>query len=88
MNATAGSVMFTVTCSPQVWPEQQVSLLLGDQNIPATPVTVPTGSLTFTATLVAGTYYVRLRVDGVASFLINRSLNPPQFDATQKVTIT
>jgi hypothetical protein len=37
---------------------------------------------------VAGTYYVRLRVDGVDSFLINRSLNPPQFDATQKVTIT
>ena len=88
MNATAGSVTFTVTCSPQVWPEQQVSLLLGDQNIPAAPVTVPTGSLTFTATLVAGIYYVRLRVDGVDSFLINRSVNPPQFDATQKVTIT
>jgi hypothetical protein len=88
MNATAGSVTFTVTCSPQVWPEQQVSLLLGDQNIPAAPVTVPTGSLTFTSTLVAGTYYVRLRVDGVDSFLINRSVNPPQFDATQKVTIT
>ena len=86
--APAGSVAFTVTCSPEVWPPQQVSLLVGDQNIPAPPVAVPTASLSFTASLTKGDYYVRLRVDGVDSLLVNRAVSPPAFDQTQKVSIT
>jgi hypothetical protein len=86
--AAAGSIPFTVTCSPQVWPGQHVSLLLGDQDIAAPDVAVPTGSLSFTASLTAGVYFVRLRVDGVDSLLVDRSVTPPLFDQTQKVTIT
>ncbi len=85
--APAGSVTFAVNCSPQVWPQQQVALLISDQNIAAAPITVQSASLSFTATLAAGTYYVRLRVDGVDSLLVDNSVTPPVFDSTQKVTI-
>lgn len=86
--AAAGSVTFTVTCSPEVWPGQSASLLLSDQDIPASPVGAQTPTLTFTASLVKGDYFVRLRVDGVDSLLVNQSVTPPVFDPTQKVTIT
>jgi hypothetical protein len=86
--AAAGSVTFTVTCSPQVFPGQQVSLLVGDQELAAPDVAVATNSLSFTTTLTAGDYYLRLRVDGVDSLLVDRSVTPPVFDPTQQVTIT
>jgi hypothetical protein len=86
--AAAGSVTFTMTCTPQVFPGQQVSLLVGDQELPAPDVAVATNSLSFTTTLTAGEYYLRLRVDGVDSVLVDRSVTPPVFDSTQKVTIT
>jgi hypothetical protein len=87
-SAPAGTITFTVTCSPEVWPQQKVSLLVGDENIPAPPLGAPTTSLSFIATLTKGDYYVRLRVDGVDSLLVNRSVSPPAFDQTQKVSIT
>ena len=86
--APAGSVTFTVTCNPEVWPEQSVSLLLGDQDLPSPPVTAKVSTLAFTTSLVKGEYFVRLRVDGVDSLLVNRSVTPPVFDPTQKVTMT
>lgn len=88
LTAAAGSVTFTVACNPEVWPQQQASLLLSDQAIDAASITVPVSSLTFTASVTTGTYYVRLRVDGVDSLLVNRAVTPPVFDPTQKVTIT
>jgi hypothetical protein len=30
---------------------------------------------------------VRLRIEGVDSLLVNRAVDPPEFDDTQKVTI-
>ena len=54
----------------------------------APQVSAPTENLSFTATLGAGPYYVRLRVDGVDSKRVNRSVTPPMFDPTQRVTIT
>ncbi|MGH9429916.1 MAG: DUF4255 domain-containing protein [Terriglobia bacterium] len=86
--APAGNVTFTVTCSPEVWPQQSVSLLLGDQDLPSPSVLSKTATLTFTTSLVKGDYFVRLRVDGVDSLLVDRSVTPPVFDPTQKVTIT
>jgi Pvc16 N-terminal domain len=86
--APAGNVTFTVTCSPEVRPEQTVSLLLSDQNIPAAPIVAQTPSLSFTASLTKGDYFARLRVDGVDSLLVDRSVTPPVFDQTQKVTMT
>jgi hypothetical protein len=87
--APAGNITFTVTCSPQVWPEQGATLLLGDREIPANAHPIKTSTLMFAATgVLAGEYFVRLRVDGVDSLLVNRAVVPPAFDKTQKVTVT
>jgi hypothetical protein len=85
--SAGGSIPFTVTCSPDVWPGQHASLLMSDQNVAAPDAGAPTGTLNFTVTLTTGIYYVRLRVDGVDSLLVDRSVTPPLFDQTQKVTI-
>ena len=87
--APAGDITFTVTCSPQVRPEQRAALLLGDREILAEPHPAPTNSVTFLAAgVAAGEYFVRLRIDGVDSLLVDRSVTPPVFDPTQKVTVT
>jgi hypothetical protein len=88
-SAAGPSITYTATCSPEVRPEQRASLLLGDQEVLADSHKTQTPTLTFAAqNLVAGTYFVRLRVDGVDSLLVNRAVTPPVFDPTQKVTIT
>jgi hypothetical protein len=87
--AAAGSITFTVSCTPEVRPQQRVSLLLGDREILAQSFAAPTGTLTFLADdVAAGMYWVRLRVDGVDSLLVDRSASPPVFDPSQQVTIT
>ena len=76
-------------CSPEVRPEQRVSLFLGDREIFAEPHEEQTSSLTFLITdAPVGTYRLRLRVDDVDSLLVDLSKQPPVFDETQKVTIT
>jgi hypothetical protein len=88
-SAAGPAVTYTVTCSPEVRPEQRASLLLADQDILSEPHATQTATLTFKAqNLNAGAYYVRLRIDGVDSQLVDRSVTPPQFDAGQKVTVT
>ncbi len=76
--------------------EQRVSLLVGDRETPFAfpappdPLTAPVSfqDLTFDiGSLPAGPYFVRLRVDGVDSLLINRNVVPPQFDTSQMVVI-
>lgn len=85
---SVGGHMATVTCSPQVMPEQNVSLLLGDREFPVQNHSTKTDTLTFhLADVPAGEYYVRLRIDGVDSLLTDSSVTPPVFDASQKVTI-
>jgi hypothetical protein len=87
--APGPSITYTVTCGPEVRPEQRAALLLGDQEIEAQAHTAQTATLTFQAqNVTAGDYFVRLRVDGVDSLLINRAVTPPVFDATQRVTVT
>lgn len=88
VRANSEVVTLTVRCSPQVRPGQRVALVLDDQEIPAQPHPDPTGTLTFARqSLAAGDYRVRLRIDGVDSRLIDRSVTPPVFDASQSVTI-
>jgi hypothetical protein len=83
-----GDATVNVTCSPEVRPEQQVALLLGSFEISSPTRAAQTGKLSFLIpSAVPGNYIVRLRVDGVDSLLVNRATTPPQFDATQKVTI-
>ncbi len=87
--AAGPSIGYTATCTPEVWPDQYASLLLGDQEILADAHVSQTGTLTFQAqNLSAGVYFVRLRIDGVDSLLVNRAVTPPQFDLTQQVTVT
>ncbi|MDR3415530.1 MAG: DUF4255 domain-containing protein [Nevskia sp.] len=88
-STAAGNVQYTATVSPQVWPQQRVTLMLGGNEFQADPHTTQTGTLTFqTSGLVAGSYWFRLRVDGVDSLLVDRSKTPPVFDPTQQVTLT
>lgn len=81
-------ITFTVECRPEVRPGQRAALLVGDLEIPAEPHPTLTDTLTFVARPIApGNYFVRLRVDGVDSLLVDRSSTPPAFDPDQKVTI-
>jgi hypothetical protein len=91
INATkaGGTVTLSVKCSPKVWQEQEVSLIIGDQVIVADAITVAkTDTLTFkSSNLPSGAQWVRLRVDGIDSILIDRTTTPPSFDATQQIVI-
>jgi hypothetical protein len=86
-------ITITLACSPEVLPAQSVALLLGGDEVPAEPHPAQTGNLSFVAVddppgkFAPGDYFVRLRVDGVDSLLIDRSVQPPQFKGSQKVTI-
>jgi hypothetical protein len=83
-----GKVTLTVTSSPQIFPEQRATLLLGDREIPSRSHPAKTETIIFDVTkATTGDYFVRLRVEGVDSLLVDRSVTPPKFDETQKVTI-
>ena len=83
-----GDVALTVTCRPEVRPEQRAALLLADREIPAQPHPAQTDTLVFPVTAASpGEHFVRLRVDGVDSLLVDRSVTPPAFDESQRVTI-
>lgn len=88
ISSVGDEITFTVRCEPEVRQEQRVVLLVGDIEVPARPHPAQTDTLTFvTRSIAAGEYYVRLRVDGVDSLLVDRSSAPPVFDPDQKVTI-
>jgi uncharacterized protein (DUF2141 family) len=84
-----GKVRLEVKCTPQVWQGQRASLLLNDREVIAARFKEEKAdTLTFTfEEIPAGDYWLRLRVDGVESLLVNRAVTPPEFDVTQKVTI-
>lgn len=88
-DAVLGDLFLELTCTPQVLPEQRVALILGTQVIPAEPRTQRTNALKFIArNASAGTFRLRLRVDGVDSLLIDRSdERRPTFDETQQVIL-
>jgi hypothetical protein len=75
-------------CIPHVWPTQRAVLLLGGNEFPAEPRAAPTGTLEVDVSGVpAGTYFARIRVDGVDSFLVDRTKTPPEFDPSQSITL-
>ncbi len=87
--STAGSTTtFTVQTTPQVWPEQVASLIVGMREAPAQVHALPTATLLFRMDGVeAGAHPVRLRVDGIESVLIDRTATPPVFLPSQQVTV-
>ena len=94
-NPAPGDITFAFECLPQVRLEQDVALLLSSVEIPVEPFVIPGSTsdpsmLTFEAKDIdAGTYFARLRVDGVDSPLIVYSGAPPkpQFDPQVQVIV-
>ena len=80
---------------PQFRPGQRAAVLIGDREAPADPLPTPpdppdpTDHLTFKVWKPPlGERFLRLRIDGVDSLLVQRPEGqPPFFDPTQKVTI-
>lgn len=78
----------TVTCDPAIDPAQHPSLLLADRQIEPAAFAAPSTDLDFPiAQAPLGEHFVRLRVDGVDSLLVDYGQTPPVFQASQKVTI-
>jgi hypothetical protein len=83
-----GTATIDLTCSPQVRADQRIALLLGSREIPAPARADSTNRLVFTISdAPAGEFWVRLRVDGVESQLVDRSTPVPEYIKSQKVTI-
>lgn len=86
-DAGSGTVTIALAFTPQVRPGQTVSLNAGGNEAPG-DITVQTGTLDFIfPALGAGQQWLRLRIDGADSLLVNRELAPPQFDPTQRMNI-
>jgi hypothetical protein len=81
-----GNVALRAECKPAVGSSQRVSLLFGDREVPADPRTgtSPVNRLRFVIPQPAlGTYWLRLRVDGIDSPLIDYGQKHPVFKAPQ-----
>ena len=77
-----GNANVKITCSPDVWPGQQVFLLIGSRAAPADAFTTPTSTPSFTFSSLTPTTTpvpLRLRVDGIDSPIINMTASPPTF---------
>jgi hypothetical protein len=82
-------VTVTVASRPQVRLEQRATLLLGTTEATAAPRTNASDPLVFTFpnTVPAGPAWVRLRVDGTDSLLLDRSGPAPVFDLAQRIAV-
>lgn len=75
-----GTALVSLACRPDVKPTQRASLIIGSREVLADPHPVDTATLDFTILdAPVGTHFVRLRVDGIDSQLVNRSVTPPVF---------
>jgi hypothetical protein len=80
--ANSAGTLVTLSCNPQARPNQNVSLLLGSNAVPAQPFAAAAGTLTFqfTPVLASGSYLARLKVDEMVSpIAVNWSATPPVF---------
>jgi len=77
-----GNASVSITCTPYVWPDQEVFLLIGSHATPADAFTTATGTPSFTFSALTSTpkpVPLRLRVDGVDSPIIDYTQSPPVF---------
>lgn len=93
--APPGDLTLTVSCLPRLRDGQRVTVLFGDGQVsptaidtPADPGTASTVTAQLTGVL-AGSYLVRLRVDGVDSHPVVLLGDPagPEFDPAQQVVV-
>jgi uncharacterized protein DUF4255 len=83
-----GALTLTLKFSPQVWKEQRLTLLCGSQAVDAGPRTGKVDQFTFKVPAAPlGRQFVRLRVDGVDSLVIDYAAPSPAFDLTQSVEV-
>jgi hypothetical protein len=82
-------LIVTMASRPQVRVAQRATLMLDAAEASALPRAADTDPLVFEFpnTLPGGTPWVRLRVDGTDSVLLDRSGPEPVFDPTQKLTV-
>lgn len=89
--ATAGAVTtFTVQCAPRIRAGQAVALVVGTREMAAEPFAgTATNTVQFRGSqFTSGAQeWVRLRVDGIDSLLVDRSTTPPTFSAADRVVI-
>ena len=80
-------VTITMASRPQARPEQSVALALDSLEARALPRIAATDPLVFEFpnTVQAGLHWVRLRVDGADSVLLDRSGPAPVFDPSQQI---
>lgn len=87
-SAASGIVTIHLAFGPQARPGQKISLNCGGREVQAPGFAAPSAALDFAfPQLDAGQQWLRLRIDGVDSLLLDRSTLPPRFDATQRLTI-
>lgn len=94
MNTVAGDISLDVTCMPRLRDGQRVVLLFGDRPVMPQSISNP-GDTQLPSTLAfqlsgvtAGTYTVRLRVDGADSIPVDFSGSVPAFASYQQVVVT
>src|SRR6185437_15524487 len=82
-------VTITMASRPQVRPEQSAILVLDSVEATAAPRAAATDPLAFEFpnSVPSGLRWVRLRVDGADSILLDRSGPAPAFDTTQRITV-
>ena len=84
----AGAASFTLNFTPALRAGQQVSLVLGQQEIAPQPFVPPVTALDFVIPLApVGAHLARLRIDGIDSPIINRAVTPPVF-LDQRINIS
>lgn len=94
LNAVAGDIALSVVCSPRIRDGQRVLLLFGDRIVapdsivnPADPQQATTVGFTVPG-VAAGTWTVRLRVDGADSIPVDFSGPAPVFASDQQVIVS
>jgi hypothetical protein len=84
VNLVNGTLTLNPACEPGLRPDQRVSMILGGHEVLAEPINAVTKKPKFVfKNFSPGKYWVRLRVDGVDSRLIDYHANPPAFLGTQ-----
>ncbi len=94
LTAAAGDITLDLSCLPRIRDGQRVFLLFGDRLL--TPQSIsnpsdmhqPTGLVFQAPGVSAGTYTVRLRVDGADSIPVDFSGSVPAFASNQQVVVT
>jgi len=94
LSAAAGDFALNLTCLPRLRDGQRVFLLFGDRLLLPQSISNPAdthqpSALVFQLTgVAAGTYTVRLRVDGADSIPVDFSGSVPAFAGNQQVVVT